>query len=170
MFDIKRQKLLRGLLTVKDVRKSLAETDYLRCSKQERQRHTDWTLQSECLERNRVALPTRQAAILRGLRIKPVGLQEIHCAHEMIASLHDTVAAMEQENTTLMSSYQQACDATKTAHLKLGQAAHQLEKFQGIKARSNAKLACGAEIREEAELEERPQAGIPFFTLTQGVA
>lgn len=166
MFNLKRQKLLHGLLAVKDMRKSLAETDYLRCAREEQQLHAASAQQAERLDTHRAALPARQTAILHALRIRPVSLQEIHYAHEMVSKLHETVAALEQERSTLMADHQLACDATGKARARLTGAMHQVEKFRSIKTDNDIRRNRDINFGEEGELEDQLRiAATPFGTL-----
>lgn len=163
MSDLKRQKLLHGLLVVKDMRKSIAEADYLRCARQEQQLHAATMQQAKRLDAHRAALPTRQAAILRELRIKPVGLQEIHYAHEMVSKLHDTLATLEQEHSALMADYHLACDTTGKARAKLTGALHQVEKFRTIKTQNDTRRTHDINLGEEGELEDRLRIDTTIF-------
>lgn len=170
MSDLKRQKLLHGLLVVKDLRKSVAEADYLRCARQEQQRHAAAVQQAKRLDAHRAALPARQASILRGLRIKPVGLQEIHYAHEMVSKLHDTLATLEQERGALMADYHLACDATGKARAKLTGAIHQVEKFRTVKTHNDARRIHNLNLGEEGELEDRLRIDTTIFDDTPHIA
>jgi hypothetical protein len=167
MLELKRQKLLRGLLSVKGMRKSLAEANYLRCTKQQQLLHREWISQAERLRTYRTALPARQAAILHGLAATPVGLQEIHSAHETVLKLQEKLSVLEQERAALTVDYQQACETKENARTKLSGAVHQLEKFQNIKMRSDARNADGMNAQEEAEREDRLHASAAIFDHTR---
>jgi hypothetical protein len=155
MFDVNASRTLRALSHVKDLRKTLAEAEYLRRLRQQRDLQQDCDIHARQLARSKSMLPQQKAAVMAELRARPCDVWEIHSAHETVRRLHVRVETLEQECLELRKKHQEACADQESARHKFMTATRQLQKFQEIGKRNDTSMIQQCNEQEQAELEDR---------------
>jgi hypothetical protein len=167
MPDVNAAHTLRALSHVKDVRKSLAEAEYLRRLRQQRDLRQDCHSHNQRLEHSKLILPRQKAAILAELAARPVDIRKIHSAHEAVRTLHRRIEMLEQKRREVQEKHREACDKETTARRNFTVATRQSQKFQEIKTRCDKLIIQQSDEREQAELEDRVHARSHLIT-TEG--
>lgn len=151
-----RGKELRALSHVKDVRKLLAETDYLRQSRQERHCGQECADHSRQLDRYRNALPGKRALILDELAARPVDLRGIHDAQSALRKLQHQLNGAEAAQEKLETAYRQASADKEAARQKYTAAMRKHQKFYEMKDREDLVAVAQSNAMEQTEMEDRP--------------
>jgi hypothetical protein len=155
MPDMNAAHTLRALSHVKDVRKSLAEAEYLRRLREQRDLQQDRHIHEQRLEHSKSILPRQKAAILAELAARPVDMRKIHTAHETVRTLHRRIEMLEQKQRELEEQHLKARDKETSARRNFTIATRQLQKFQEIRVRCDKLVLQQSDEREQAELEDR---------------
>jgi uncharacterized protein (UPF0335 family) len=158
MPDVNKPQVLRALTHIKEMRKSLAEAEYLRRLRHQQRLHQDYANHVERLDAFKSTLPHQKALILEELASHPVDQRQIHSAHGVIRNLQQRMATLEQERKELAQKHDDACTEKNLAHRKFTTATHQQQKFKEIKMRSDILVTQYANEREQSELEDRHTA------------
>lgn len=151
-----RRRELHALSHVKDLRKLLAETDYLRRSHRERQCEQERAEHARRLDRCRGELPEKRARILDDLAGRPVDLRKIHDAQSALRKLLHELNSAETAQKELENAAGQARTDKEAAYRKYTAAMRKHEKFQDIKRRADSHAAEQCNAIEQAEIEDRP--------------
>lgn len=154
-------RLLRALSEVKDLRKLLAETDYLRRMRQQQHCEQECASQSRRLAQYRSALPQQRTAILGALAERPVAVREVHDAQAALRKLEHQLNTEQSSHVKLEESYRQACIDREAAQRKYAAATQRHQRFQELKVRDSAFAAEQRNATEQAELEDRPANALP---------
>jgi hypothetical protein len=158
MPDVNNMPTLRALSHLKQMRASLAEAEYLRCTNHQRKLQQNCQAHVQYLDRCKSILPQQKASILAGLAVRPVDLLQIHSAHEAVRKLQQQIDRLEQKREELQKNHRQACIDKDLAHQKFAGAVRQQHKFGEVKIEGDALIARQSNDREQNELEDRPYA------------
>jgi chromatin segregation and condensation protein Rec8/ScpA/Scc1 (kleisin family) len=149
---------LGALSQVKDLRKSLAEAEYLRRLRHQRDMQQDCSTHQQRLEHSKSLLPRQKAAILAELTARPVDLRKIHSAHETIRTLHHRIEILERKRQELEEKYREACSKEASARRNFTEATRQLQKFQEVSTYYDKLARRQLDEQEQGELEDRSPA------------
>jgi hypothetical protein len=167
MPDLNSAHTLRALSHVKEVRKSLAEAEYLRRLRQQRDLRQDWRSHDQRLEHSKSILPRQKAVILTELAARPVDIRKIHSAHETVRTLDRRIEMLEQKRREIQEKHREACDKEAAARRNFTVATRQLQKFHEIKTRCDKLIIRQSDEQEQAELEDRMHSRSHLIT-TEG--
>ncbi|HEY4318352.1 MAG TPA: hypothetical protein VGN04_12185 [Herbaspirillum sp.] len=134
----------------------MAETEYFRRLRQQRDCEQECALDAHRLARFKSELPLQRAAILDELAERPVDVRQVNDAQSALRKLQHQLLKAESRHQALEESHRQACLGRDEAYRKYTAAMRRHQKFHEIKVRDDLCAAEQGNAMEQTELEDRP--------------